>query len=452
MKSKTRTPSLLRGPFFRSITKFFVLALLIGQAWFVYAEDRRNDKSILVLMSLNAEFLWDGVSPKEGQADFPWKSSQTEAEDHMQKVAEIIIRSNPDIVNLVEVENINALTTFNNKFLPGRGYQPYLVDGTDTFTGQDVALLTRIDPENNQITRDDRKGQSGTVLKSVSKNYIARFSLPEAKFAFIGIHFLAFPLREDRRLDREAQADAIRSIARELKTQGWSPVVLGDFNDYDGDLSSRDHIDSIPVTNVLKIIKEMDPNDPLDDLKSAASFVPKASRYTAFHDANQNGNVDFPNELTSIDHVLLSPELAAKVELVDIRHDHDPRNVTDHFPVVVRIKFAGAPGTAQVRITRLLPNPVGDDTQNEEVTVKNFGSQPVNLTGWKLRDLAHTAWVLDSLGTLGPSEEKTIKRNAQPMALNNTGDTIDLIDPLAAVIHTVTYPKVQEGELVTPAN
>jgi exonuclease III len=452
MKSKTRIPLLLRGPFLRSITRFLILALLVGQPWFLYAEDRRTDKSVLVLMSLNGEFLWDGVPPEEGQADFPWKNSQTEAEDHMHNVAEVIIRSNPDIVNLVEVENMGALTTFNNEFLAGRGYQPYLVNGSDTFTGQDVALLTRIDPENNQISRDDRKGQSGSVLKSVSKNYIARFSLPEAKFAIVGVHFLAFPLREDRRLDREAQADAIRSIARELKSQGWSPLILGDLNDYDGDPSSRDHIDSIPITNVLKIIKEMDPNDPLDDLKNAASFVPKASRYTAFHDANQNGNVDFPNELTSIDHVLLSPELVAKVELVDIRHDHDPRNITDHFPVVVRIKLAGATGPAQVRITSILPNPAGDDTQNEEVTVKNFGSQPVNVTGWKLRDLANTVWMMDALGTLNSGEEKTIKRNGQPMALNNTGDTIDLIDPSATVIHTVTYPKVQEGEVVTPAN
>ena len=95
---------------------------------------------------------------------------------------------------------------------------------------------------------------------------------------------------------------------------------------------------------------------------------------------------------------------------------------------------------------------MGDDTQNEEVTLKNFGSQPVNLIGWKLRDLAHIEWVLDALGTLNPNEEKKIKRNGQPMALNNTGDTIDLTDPSATVIHTVTYPKIQEGELVTPAN
>lgn len=122
------------------------------------AEDRRTAPCGLSVMTLNAEFLWDGVEPEEGQVSFPWKGSQTEAEDHMRRVAEVIARSNPDIVNLVGVENLAALTTFNTKFLGDRGYRPYLVTGRDTFTGQDVGLLTRVDPEGNAVQRDDRKG------------------------------------------------------------------------------------------------------------------------------------------------------------------------------------------------------------------------------------------------------------------------------------------------------
>jgi hypothetical protein len=37
------------------------------------------------------------------------------------------------------------------------------------------------------------------------------------------------------------------------------------------------------------------------------------------------------------------------------------------------------------------------------------------------------------------------------MALNNTGDT-GSVDPSSTVIHSVTYPKVEEGKVVTPAN
>jgi hypothetical protein len=38
------------------------------------------------------------------------------------------------------------------------------------------------------------------------------------------------------------------------------------------------------------------------------------------------------------------------------------------------------------------------------------------------------------------------------MALGNRGDTIDLVDPSGMVVQTVTYGRVTEGEVVTPAD
>lgn len=37
--------------------------------------------------------------------------------------------------------------------------------------------------------------------------------------------------------------------------------------------------------------------------------------------------------------ILLSPTLVAKVERARIPHDYDPREVTDHFPMVVKLRF-----------------------------------------------------------------------------------------------------------------
>lgn len=45
----------------------FILAFFFGFSW---ADDRRTDKSVLVVMTLNAEFLWDGVTPEEGRGHF----------------------------------------------------------------------------------------------------------------------------------------------------------------------------------------------------------------------------------------------------------------------------------------------------------------------------------------------------------------------------------------------
>ena len=76
-------------------------------------------------MTFNAEFLWDGVNPEEGSANFPWKGNQALAEEHMRKIAQVIIENNPDIINLVEVENLNALSRLNDRFLQNRGYYPF---------------------------------------------------------------------------------------------------------------------------------------------------------------------------------------------------------------------------------------------------------------------------------------------------------------------------------------
>lgn len=268
---------------------------------FTFAEDRRVDKTSLTVMTFNAEFLWDGIAPEEGssQVEFDWKNDPVKATAHMQKIAAVIRKNNADIINLVEVENLAALTLFNDKFLVGMGYKPYLTNGRDTFTGQDVALLTRIDPEDNQIAYDGRKGQSANISKSVSKNYVARIRVGNYKLAFIGLHFLAFPTNPARQLDRQAQADAIKQIALDQLKDGYSLVVWGDFNDYDVEEISLDVNDHKPISSVLANIRLLDRNTELDDLVNVARYIEKSKRYTAWYDANRNGVIDYPGDYSS---------------------------------------------------------------------------------------------------------------------------------------------------------
>lgn len=413
------------------------------------AADRRPDAARLRIMSLNAEFLWDGEAPEEGQVSFPWKHAPDEAREHMREIADVIIAHDPDIVTLIEVENLDALQLLNTTFLAGRGYIAYLDKGIDTFTGQDVGILTRIDPVGDAVHYDDRRGRSGNTFKSVSKNCFATFDFPDRDVALIGIHLLARPLDGSRLHKRQAQADAVRSMAQELAGEGFELVVLGDFNDFDGVSGSRDHQDSMPITNVLEIVRALDPVDPNDDLGNVASLIAKSSRFTAHWDQNQNGAVDAPGELTSIDHILLSSWLFERVSEAIIPHAHDPLEVTDHFPVVVEIRLGDAPApttAAPFRIFSLLPNPVGDETENESVTIVNIDGQSHSLSGWTLRDRVGTTWTLG--GQLAGGEAVTILRAGQQMALNNGGDTIDLLDPAGEVAHTITYGRVDEGEPV----
>ncbi len=99
-----------------------------------------------------------------------------------------------------------------------------------------------------------------------------------------------------------------------------------------------------------------------------------------------------------------------------------------------------------VRIETLLPNPVGDESINEAVTIRNAGSFDVMLDGWLLKDEAGKTWEL--AGVLDAGDEKTCKRNGQPMAMNNGGDTIHLLRPNRSKADSVTYESAAEGAIL----
>lgn len=302
--------------------------------------DRRADTSSLSIMTLNAEFLWDGVGPEEGsdRIRFAWRGNRVEAERHMARIAEIVVASDPDVVVLCEVENGAALATFNDRFLEARGYRAFVFDGDDVDTGQDVALLTRVDPDEVSFCED--VGSLNGVRKGLSKNIVAKLRVGALRIGLVGVHLIAQPDAAERRAAREAQAVVVRDLARRLHRSNHLPVVCGDFNDYDGCDDASDCSESAPISAVLRIARQMDPRRPEDDLVNVAQFVPKVARYTSHRDRNHNGRVDAGDRLSAIDHILVAPELATRVEWADIPKHAETRGATAHFPVVVRFRTA----------------------------------------------------------------------------------------------------------------
>ena len=300
--------------------------------------DRRADAGSLSIMSINAEFLWDGVAPEEGhpRIRFPWRGNRVEAERHMARIAEIVTACDPDVAVVSEVENRAALDRFNEGFLTERGYRAYIFEGDDVDTGQDVALLTRVDPD-EVVFHDEAISFNGT-RKGLTKNIVAKLRVGPLRLAVVGVHLIANPDDRRRRPEREAQAAVIRELTRRLRRSNFLPVVCGDFNDYDACVESIDCSDNSPISNVLRIARQMDPRRTDDDLINAARFVPKVARYTSHRDRNGNGRVDTGDLLSSIDHMLLAPELIDHVEGVDIPKHVETRFVTSHFPIVVRLR------------------------------------------------------------------------------------------------------------------
>lgn len=425
------------------------LVLLISLFWLgkIYSQDTRTDKSKLVITTFNTYFMWDGHEPEEGRVDLPYKGDPVAAGEHMEDLAMIIRRINPDIINLVEVEGLAALKRLNDEYLSDMGYRPYLVKGRDSYTGQDVGLLTRITPENDRIERYNNKGNSNGTEKSVSKNYYAKFNVDGNKIAIVSLHFLAIPSKESNIDKRQAQADAIRKLSQQLDDEGYSIMVMGDFNDYDGSFCCRDVNNNIPITTVLRDIKRMDNTTNADDLINVSQYLDQQHRYTAHYDRNRNDKVDGTHEYSSIDHILIAPELEGLVEKVDIDHDFDPIVVSDHFPVTVTFKLGEVnEAFAGIHMISLIPNPSGDEYQNEQITFYNASSRTVDLSGWKVRDAAKKVWKLK--GKIDSNEKVSIKRNGQAMGLNNSGDVVELLNPNNKLIQHITYGRADEDEVV----
>ncbi len=117
------------------------------------------------------------------------------------------------------------------------------------------------------------------------------------------------------------------------------------------------------------------------------------------------------------------------------------RNQTRSFPV----KHPTAQPAATMVIADLLPDPTGDDAQDEEVTLQNKGTGTVSLAGWVLKDASGRVWALASLGTLNAGQSKTIKRGGMAMSLNNGGDEIVLLNAAGLEQDRFQYAGSQVG-------
>jgi hypothetical protein len=89
--------------------------------------------------------------------------------------------------------------------------------------------------------------------------------------------------------------------------------------------------------------------------------------------------------------------------------------------------------------------------QDEEVHIENTSGQTVPLTGWRIGDATgNSFWILQaSDGTVQPSSTIVIRRRGRPMSLNNTGDSIVLVDPTGTTVDQKIYGNASSGQLIT---
>jgi exonuclease III len=272
--------------------------------------------------------------------------NQSEAETHMNYVSNVVKELNPDIINFCEVEGCDELNILKDK-LNDNTYMPYLKKGTDTSTGQNVGMLTRVDPLINLYRSELRYnypipgsncGYNGSVGSSgVSKHYITEFKFNGYNVAFIAAHLLAIPTDPTRCAEREAQASVLQNVIFSYVNKEYEVIMLGDFNDYDAEV--LDINDNKPTSRVLDILKGYQGDlSGLYELYNVADEITKNERYSDWWDSDDNCKTSSQKDYSMIDHILVTDGIKNNINNVFIYHGYNEycgKYDSDHYPLVV---------------------------------------------------------------------------------------------------------------------
>ena len=226
-------------------------------------------------------------------------------------------------------------------------YKAYLKQGTDTATGQNVGMITRIDPLINLYRTENRIsypipgsqcGYTGTPSTSgVSKHYITEFKINGIYIAMICAHLVAYPTDHSRCAQREAQAQVLQNIIVDYIKKGYEIIVSGDMNDFDAEV--MDLNSDKPSSRTLDILKgSYGENIGAYTLTSVASKIPQSQRYSDWWDSDSNCGTTSQKDYSMIDHILVTNKLADKIVNAFIYHGYSEycgKLNSDHYPVVI---------------------------------------------------------------------------------------------------------------------
>lgn len=282
---------------------------------------------LLTLMTFNTQWLFDTVDDPAVMTDQDHMPADLNAK--MSALSQVIRAHNPDVLALQEVENRQILDQFNTQFLAGLGYTVYWFDSADTITGQDVALLTRLQPVGQMLDhlRDatNLHGRRWRISKGVLDLRLQVTGNDETLHVFITHLKSQLPSEVDgyssaynADWQRAGQGKLVREIIGPALEAGENVVVMGDLNDG-------------PNSPPLEFIEGQ--NGPGPKLCDPLSAVPLAENYTYTYE-DDSRDIYYQR----IDHILISKNLRGHVASVGIEHNV-PAVGSDHNPPYLTLQF-----------------------------------------------------------------------------------------------------------------
>jgi hypothetical protein len=329
--------------------------------------------------------------------------------------------------------------------------------------------------------RQPRDAQGNLVNRQLRVPWLVPIQSGELQCDLLVVH-----LKSGGEDPQEAEVDAISQYIRQRFSAASARhlILLGDWNIRPDSTQGRERLGRLQVPtaagNRMRILTIEDMRPLLQGWQTLGTFnstnpIADLVPFTHFNDNPQYHTID-----TMLDHIAISrsmdeifdnPILVTKagggtdlrpgIEITrPMRPEENYVAITDHLPVVLTLRTTGiapappAPGSP-VRIVAAIPNPAGSDNDLEQVSIRNFGTSAVSLSGWKIGDsTAGTFWRLNpaqhnDAASIAPGQTVTIVRQGRPMALDNDGDTIRLIDAQDNVVNMRTYGNAASGQIFT---
>jgi len=108
-------------------------------------------------------------------------------------------------------------------------------------------------------------------------------------------------------------------------------------------------------------------------------------------------------------------------------------------------KFIETSKQGKIQLNEILANPKGDE-EKEFIELYNGGNVPVDLQWWSLQDESKSgSYTFEKSKKILPGQYLFIERKEFTFALNNTEETVRLVDPHGKMVDTIAYEKTKEG-------
>ena len=101
-----------------------------------------------------------------------------------------------------------------------------------------------------------------------------------------------------------------------------------------------------------------------------------------------------------------------------------------------------------VEITEVFPNPEGPDQEEEWIELTNGGTIAVNLGNWILDDGpgGSDPYIIPDNFIIEPGQTLIIYRTESGIALNNSNETVEIVDYNGEIMDEISYESSEEGE------